>query len=156
MTDSNMSEAWSEPPTEPGADATQNSAAREASDADVAGGRVRARPHGIDSELLPLFLVLTGDDTSAGWGKQAGQYIRHTRRTTGVSPTFSELFDALLSEQEIWAAPFPSAARYRFRHDVAIHWRRTLWIRFTTRTRSLSEGSATFHSKRRPREKTGK
>jgi hypothetical protein len=109
---------------------------------------VPAQPHGIASGLLPLFLVLTGEGASDGWGKQAGQYIRHTRRTTKAGPTFSELFDALLSEQEVWSASFPWAARYHFRRSVAIHWRRTRWIRFTTNARSLSEGPASFRSRR--------
>ncbi|WP_157109183.1 hypothetical protein [Cryobacterium arcticum] len=102
----------------------------------------------INNGLLPLFMVLTGDETSDGWGKQAGQYVRHIRRSTKAGPTFSELFDALLSDQEIWAGRIPASVRHQFRLSVAVHWRRNQWIRFTKRTRSLSEGPASFHSRR--------
>lgn len=109
---------------------------------------------GIDSRLLPLFLVLTGDDTSGEWGKQAGQYVRQVRKTTKAGPTFAELFDAILSEQEIWARPFPSASRRLFRLAVATHWRRGHWIRFTQEARSLCEGRASVPFGRHDRKKT--
>lgn len=104
----------------------------------------RTRSSEIPVDLLPLFSVLTGEDTSDEWGKIAGQYVRRVRRATNSGPTFLELFDGILSDLEIWAAPFPSAGRSTFNYTVALHWRRGRWIRFTHAPRSLMEGPASI------------
>ena len=110
---------------------------------DPEGGN-RTRSSDIPIDLLPLFSVLTGEETSDEWGKIAGQYVRRVRRATNSGPTFLELFDGILSDLEIWAAPFPSTGRSAFNYAVALHWRRGRWIRFTHAPRSLMEGPASF------------
>ena len=100
---------------------------------------VRAEPRRIASDLIPLFLELTGDDTSDEWARGAGLYIRHVRKTTKARPSFSRLFNKLLSQDEAWATA-PRKHKYFFNQIVAIHWRRRGWIWFTRDSNSLAEG----------------
>ncbi|WP_140425475.1 hypothetical protein [Cryobacterium sp. N21] len=102
---------------------------------------VRAEPRQIPIDLMPLFLELTGEDTSDEWARGAGLYIRHVRKTTKARPSFSRLFNKLLSQNEAGATA-PRKQKYFFNQIVAIHWRRRGWIWFTRDSCSLSEGPA--------------
>ena len=102
---------------------------------------VRAEPRQISTNLLPLFLELTGEETADEWARSAGLYIRHVRKTTKAHPSFSKLFNKLLSKNETWTAA-PRRQKYFFNQIVAIHWRRCGWIWFTRDSNSLAEGPA--------------
>ena len=102
---------------------------------------IRAEPRRIARDLIPLFLELTGDDTSDEWARGAGLYIRHVRKTTKARPSFSRLFNKILSENEAWVMA-PGRQKYFFSQNVAIHWRRNGWIWFTRDSYSLAEGPA--------------
>jgi hypothetical protein len=128
----------------PDSEAHEDSADSQVNETGDPAGSNRTRSSGIPIELLPLFSVLTGEETSDEWGKIAGQYVRRVRRATNSGPTFLELFDGILSDLEIWAAPFPSTGRSAFNYAVALHWRRGRWIRFTHASRSLMEGPASI------------
>jgi hypothetical protein len=114
---------------------------------------VRAEPRQIASGLMPLFLELTGEETSDEWARGAGLYIRHVRKTMKASPFFSKLFRKLLSENEAWVTA-PQSQKYFFNQIVAIHWRRSGWIWFTRDSCSLSEGSASRAFRRDQRAKS--
>jgi len=97
------------------------------------------------SELESLFEELTGDGSSREWGLQAAIAIARFRKQHRQGPTFTELFEEIVifpGAEETTHTP-PRHVREltrRFRHHVAVHWRRLGWIDWNHNTRSLRTG----------------
>lgn len=106
-----------------------------------------ASPEFFPAELRTLFDELTGPGSDR-WGLEAAILIARQRKRTRRSPTFAELFAAVLSHPDLsgkvadvdWATL--SGFVYSFRHHVAVHWRRRGWIAWSNRPRSLHGGLA--------------
>ena len=104
-------------------------------------------PKDLPHEWRQLFLELTGNDSAHQWGLRAAIAITRYRKVHGRGPSFAQLFDTLLEirpgvEDENPDRRVPKYATYRFRHHVAIHWRRLGWIEWNHSARSLRAGRA--------------
>lgn len=105
-------------------------------------------PKHLPQEWRPIFLQMTGEDGAHSWGLKAAIAIARHRKTHHIGPTFAELFDELFSlpvdpHRAITTPPrHLRAATYRYRHHVAVHWRRLGWIDWNHAPRSLRTGRA--------------
>jgi len=104
-------------------------------------------PKEIPDEWRHLFMQLTGPDSAHEWGLRAAIAITRFRKVNKHGPSFAQLFDTLLElrphvEDEDSNRRVQKLAIYRFRHHVAIHWRRLGWIEWNHSARSLRAGRA--------------
>jgi hypothetical protein len=107
------------------------------------------------ADLALLFNELTGRRADK-WALTAAIVIARFRKKRRMSPTFAELFVEVLEtpglrelSRAIDWTEVGASATYSFRHHVAVHWRRSGWITWNTRPRSLREGAAFARASRR-------